>query len=70
MRTFKKTSEHKNIYNKPDIDSYQEKFSAAVITRNQAKKEKTKRSPLIVPTPEIVDKETFKEFQRDDPSLQ
>ncbi len=71
MRTFKKTSEPKNIYNNPDIDSYQEKSSAAVmITRNQAKKEKTKRSPLIVPTPEIVDKETFKEFQRDDPSLQ
>ena len=41
--------------------------SAAVVTRNQVKRTKL---PLIVACPELVDRETFRDFQREDPELQ
>ena len=43
--------------------------SAAAVTRSQAIKEKMPKSPLIVPSPEMVDRDTFMEFQREDESL-
>ncbi len=45
------------------------KSSAAAITRSQNKKTTTKSS-LIVPSPEAVDREAFKEFQKDDKTLE
>ena len=44
--------------------------SAAAITRSQKRTRNSQKSPLVVPTPETVDTETFREFQRDDPNLQ
>ena len=42
---------------------------SAVITRGQERKQRQLRSPLVVPSPELVDRETFKELQRDDIKL-
>ena len=42
---------------------------ASVVTRAQEIKQHKPKLPLIVPSPELVDRETFREFQQDDPKL-
>ena len=45
------------------------RLSSAVVTRGQEKKELKEKAPLAVPSPELVDRETFQEFQKDDDTL-
>ena len=57
----------KNMQNISDIQTITS--SAAAVTGSQAKKSNVCK-PLIVPEPEIVDRETFKEFQKEDEPLE
>ena len=61
------TDERKHLASKANKPADEEKLVktvAAVVTRNQNRHRGTK-SPLVVPELEIVDRETFKELQRD-----